>query len=67
MRAALGRGGDFGMARQACWLWGLVPLSLVWAAANALNTEPVRRDIEARALAVSAVAGSASGARGVSG
>ncbi len=54
------------MARQAGWLWGLVPLSLVWAAANALNTEPVRRDIEARALAVSAVAGSASGARGVS-
>lgn len=54
------------MARQAGWLWGLVPLSLVWAAANALNTEPVRRDIEARALAASAVAGSASGARGVS-
>ncbi len=54
------------MARQAGWLWGLVPLSLVWAAANALNTEPVRRDIEARALAASAVAGAASGARGVS-
>lgn len=54
------------MARQASWLWGLVPLSLVWVAANALNTEPVRRDIEARALAASAVAGSASGARGVS-
>lgn len=54
------------MARQAGWLWGLVPLSLVWAAANALNTEPVRRDIEARALAASAVAGSAAGARGVS-
>lgn len=54
------------MARQAGWLWGLVPLSLVWAAANALNTEQVRRDIEARALAASAVAGFASGARGVS-
>jgi OOP family OmpA-OmpF porin len=54
------------MARQAGWLWGLVPLSLIWAAANALNTEPVRRDIEARALAASAVAGAASGARGVS-
>lgn len=54
------------MARQAGWLWGLVPLSLIWAAANALNTEPVRRDIEARALAASAVAGSAAGARGVS-
>ncbi|KRE12325.1 hypothetical protein ASE66_17355 [Bosea sp. Root483D1] len=54
------------MARQAGWLWGLVPLSLIWAAANALNTEPVRRDIEARALASSAVAGAASGARSVS-
>lgn len=54
------------MARQAGWLWGLVPLSLIWAAANALNTEPVRRDIEARARAASAVAGAASGARGVS-
>lgn len=54
------------MARQAGWLWGLVPLSLIWAAANALNTEPLRRDIEARALAASAVAGAASGARGVS-
>jgi outer membrane protein OmpA-like peptidoglycan-associated protein len=54
------------MARQAGWLWGLVPLSLIWAAANALNTEPVRRDIEVRALAASAVAGAASGARGVS-
>ncbi|HEV7328000.1 MAG TPA: OmpA family protein [Bosea sp. (in: a-proteobacteria)] len=54
------------MARQAGWLWGLVPLSLIWAAANALNTEPVRRDIETRALAASAVAGAASGARGVS-
>jgi OOP family OmpA-OmpF porin len=53
------------MARQAGWLWGLVPLSLIWAAANALNTEPVRRDIEARALAASAVAGAASGARGI--
>lgn len=54
------------MARQAGWLWGLVPLALVWAAANTLNTEPVRRDIEARALAASTAAGAASGARGVS-
>jgi OmpA-OmpF porin, OOP family len=54
------------MARQAGWLWGLVPLSLIWTAANVLNTEPVRRDIEARALAASAVAGAAAGARGVS-
>lgn len=54
------------MARHAGWLWGLVPLGLLWAAANALNTEPVRRDIEARALAASTAAGAAAGARGVS-
>jgi OmpA-OmpF porin, OOP family len=54
------------MARQAGWLWGLVPLALLWAAANVLNTEPVRQDIEARALAASAAAGTASGARSVS-
>ncbi|CAN7477383.1 OmpA family protein [Bosea sp. LjRoot237] len=54
------------MARNAGWLWGLVPLALLWASANVLKTEPVRRDIEARALAANAVAGAASGARGVS-
>lgn len=54
------------MVRHAGWLWGLGPLALVWAAANTLNTEPVRRDIEARALAASTAAGAASGARGVS-
>ncbi|CAN7661136.1 OmpA family protein [Bosea sp. LjRoot90] len=54
------------MARNAGWLWGLVPLALLWASANVLNTESVRRDIEARALAANAVAGAAAGARGVS-
>lgn len=54
------------MARNAGWLWGLGPLALLWASANVLNTESVRRDIEARALAANAVAGAASGARGVS-
>lgn len=54
------------MARNAGWLWGLVPLALLWASANVLNTEPVRRDIETRALAANAVAGAASGARGLS-
>ncbi|WID96289.1 hypothetical protein QO058_26780 [Bosea vestrisii] len=54
------------MARNAGWLWGLVPLALLWASANVLNTEPVRRDIETRALAANAVAGAAAGARGVS-
>jgi OOP family OmpA-OmpF porin len=54
------------MARNAGWLWGLVPLALLWASANVLNTETVRQDIEARALAANAVAGAASGARGVS-
>jgi len=54
------------MARNAGWLWGLVPLALLWASANVLNTEAVRRDIETRALAANAVAGAAAGARGVS-
>ncbi|PZR94542.1 MAG: hypothetical protein DI537_07245 [Stutzerimonas stutzeri] len=54
------------MARHAGWLWGLVPVALVWASANVLHTELIRRDIEARALAASTVAGAASGARGVS-
>ncbi|WP_186420771.1 OmpA family protein [Bosea sp. CS1GBMeth4] len=54
------------MARQAGWLWGLVPLAALWVAATILNSEPVRRDIEARALAAGAAAGSAAGARGLS-
>jgi len=54
------------MARHAGWLWGLVPLSLIWAAGNTLTVEPIRRDIEARALAAGAVAGTAPGTRGVS-
>lgn len=53
------------MARQAGWLWGLVPLAALWVAATILNSEPVRHDIEARALAAGAAAGSAAGARGI--
>lgn len=53
------------MARQAGWLWGLVPLAALWVAATILNGEPVRRDIEARALAAGAAAGSAAGARSI--
>jgi outer membrane protein OmpA-like peptidoglycan-associated protein len=54
------------MARQAGWLWGLVPLAMLWAAANVLMGEPVRRDVEMRALAAGSLAGTAPGARPVS-
>ncbi|MGX1790910.1 OmpA family protein [Bosea sp. NPDC055332] len=54
------------MARHAGWLWGLAPLAALWVTANALKIEPVRRDIEARALAAGAAAGTAAGARGIS-
>jgi OOP family OmpA-OmpF porin len=54
------------MARQAGWLWGLVPLAVLWAAGNVLQSEAIRRDVEARALAAGGLAGAAPGARGVS-
>lgn len=54
------------MARQAGWLWGLVPLAVLWAAGNVLQSEAIRRDVEARALAAGSLAGAAPGARGVS-
>lgn len=54
------------MAGQAGWLWGLVPLAVLWGSANLLQGEVVRRDVEARALAAGALAGAAPGARGVS-
>lgn len=54
------------MARQAGWLWGLVPLAVLWAVGNVLQSEAIRRDVEARALAAGSLAGAAPGARGVS-
>lgn len=54
------------MAGQAGWLWGLVPLAVLWGSANLLQGEAVRRDVEARALAAGALAGAAPGARNVS-
>lgn len=54
------------MARQAGWLWGLVPLAVLWAAGNVLQGEAIRRDVEARALAAGSLAGAAPGARRVS-
>ncbi|WP_332696280.1 OmpA family protein [Bosea sp. (in: a-proteobacteria)] len=54
------------MARQAGWLWGLVPLAVLWSSANLIQSEAVRRDVEGRALAAGALADAAPGARGVS-
>lgn len=53
------------MARQSGWLWGLLPLAIVWGAANLIEVKSVGRDVERRALAAGAVAGSAPGARNV--
>lgn len=54
------------MARQAGWLWGLIPLAVLWGAANLTQEEAVRRDVEQRASAAVAQAGTAPGARPIS-
>ncbi|MBN9439154.1 OmpA family protein [Bosea sp. (in: a-proteobacteria)] len=54
------------MARQAGWLWGFVPLAVLWSSANLIQSEAVRKDVEARALAAGALAGAAPGIREVS-
>lgn len=54
------------MARQSGWLWGLLPLAMVWGAANVVEMTSVTRDVQRRALAAGSVAGSAPGARAVS-
>jgi outer membrane protein OmpA-like peptidoglycan-associated protein len=54
------------MARQAGWLWGLVPLAVLWGSANLIQSDAVRRDVEGRALAAGALAGAAPGIREVS-
>lgn len=53
------------MARQAGWLWGLVPLAVLWGSANLIQRDAVRRDVEGRALAASALAGAGPGIREV--
>ncbi|WP_332685117.1 OmpA family protein [Bosea sp. (in: a-proteobacteria)] len=54
------------MAQQAGWLWGLVPLAVLWASANLIQSEAVRRDVEGRALAAGALAETAPGTRAIS-
>lgn len=54
------------MARQAGWLWGFVPLAVLWGSANLIQNEAVRRDVEGRARAAGALAEAPPGSRGVS-
>lgn len=54
------------MARQAGWLWGLVPLAVLWSSANLIQSDTVRRDVERRALAAGAVSAAVPGIREVS-
>ncbi|HEY5798294.1 MAG TPA: OmpA family protein [Bosea sp. (in: a-proteobacteria)] len=54
------------MARPGRWLWGLVPLALLWSTANLFLGEAIERDVGQRAVeAAAAVAGEAPGARPV--
>lgn len=55
------------MARPGRWLWGLVPLTLLWGAANLFLGDAIERDVGRRAVeAAASVAGEAPGARPVS-
>ena len=52
------------MAQPGRWLWGLVPLALLWSAGNLFLGEAIERDVGRRAVeAVASVAGEAPGAR----
>ncbi|HEV7259406.1 MAG TPA: OmpA family protein [Bosea sp. (in: a-proteobacteria)] len=54
------------MARPGRWLWGLIPLTLLWSTANLFLGEAIERDVGHRAAEVAAaVAGEAPGARPV--
>lgn len=54
------------MSQPARWLWGLVPLGLLWGAGNLALDSAIQRDVAARAeQAVAAVAGTTPGARPV--
>ena len=55
------------MSQPGRWLWGLVPLALLWGAGNLFLGEAIERDVGRRAVAAAAaVAGDAPGARPVS-
>lgn len=54
------------MAQAGRWLWGLVPLALLWGAGNLFLAESIENDIAMRAQQVAGTAaGSAPGARPV--
>ncbi|WP_376988085.1 OmpA family protein [Bosea sp. R86505] len=54
------------MSQPGRWLWGLVPLALLWGAGNWVLDESIERDVTRRAVAAAvAVAGEAPGARPV--
>jgi OOP family OmpA-OmpF porin len=54
------------MSQPARWLWGLIPLGLLWGAGNLALNSALERDVGLRAeQAVAAVAGTAPGARPV--
>lgn len=54
------------MSQPGRWLWGLVPLALLWGAGNLFLGEAIERDVGRRAVAVAAAAaGEAPGARPV--
>ncbi|MCU4181959.1 OmpA family protein [Bosea sp. BH3] len=54
------------MSQPARWLWGLIPLALLWGAGNLGLDAAIERDVGERAVqAVAAVAGKTPGARPV--
>ncbi|PTM43655.1 OmpA family protein [Bosea sp. 124] len=54
------------MAQPGRWLWGLLPLALLWGTANLFVGDTIERDVGRRAVeAVAAIAGEAPGARPV--
>ncbi len=54
------------MSQPGRWLWGLVPLALLWGAGNLFLDEAIERDVSRRAaMAAASVAGEAPGARPV--
>lgn len=54
------------MSQPARWLWGLIPLGLLWAVGNLALDSAIQRDVGMRAeQAVAAVAGTTPGARPV--
>lgn len=54
------------MAQPAGWLWGLIPLTLLWGAGNLIMSGVVESDVARRAEAVATeTAGAAPGARAI--